>query len=67
MNTASTSHRFPGEESALRRIGRFFYFAALPGLAVFGTYILLRGTGATFQNFGQWQDLVVWSANAHLH
>jgi hypothetical protein len=39
-------------------MGRFFYFAALLGLALFGTYILLRGTGATLKNFDQWQGLV---------
>lgn len=41
-----------------RWIGRSFYFAALLGLGIFGTYILLRGTGATLQNFDQWHDLV---------
>ena len=38
--------------------GRAFYFAALLGLGVFGTYILLRGTGATYKNFDQWHDLI---------
>ena len=46
------------EQHAFRLIGRSFYFAALLGLGIFGSYILLRATGATFQNFGQWNDLV---------
>jgi hypothetical protein len=41
-----------------RSTGRFFYFAALAGLLAFGTYIILRATGATSRNFGQWRDLV---------
>ena len=60
MNTTarSTARQFPFEDRAFRWIGRSFYFAALLGLAIFGTYILLRGTGATFKNFDQWNDLV---------
>jgi hypothetical protein len=42
----------------LRWTGRFFYFACLTGLGLFGIYILLRGTGGTFKNFDQWKDLV---------
>lgn len=62
----------PAEERLLRWTGRWFYFAALAGLGVFGTYIVLRATGATFRNFGQWRELVsglpmptasVWIAN----
>ena len=58
MHSASISSQAPAEERAFRWIGRSFYFAALLGLGIFGTYILLRGTGATFENFGQWKDLV---------
>lgn len=42
----------------VRWTGRFFYVACFTGLGLFGTYILLRGTGNTFKNFDQWQDLV---------
>ena len=59
---ASTIHEVNAvnaiEDRAFRWIGRSFYFAALLGLGIFGTYILLRGTGATFRNFDQWNDLV---------
>lgn len=64
--------RVPVEERLLRWTGRFFYLAALAGLAIFGTYIILRATGATFRNFEQWHELVaglpmptasVWIAN----
>lgn len=48
----------PVEERLLRWVGRCFYFAALAGLGVFGTYIILRASGATFENFEQWHDLV---------
>lgn len=59
MNTGqSTTRQFPAEVGAIRWLGRLFYFAALLGLGIFGTYILLRGTGATFKNFDQWNDLV---------
>lgn len=47
----------PGQ-AAYRWTGRVFYMAALLGLSTFGAYILLRATGATFQNFQQWKDLV---------
>jgi hypothetical protein len=43
---------------AFRWTGRLFYLAALLGLGVFGTYILLRGTGVTFKNFEQWGGLL---------
>ena len=46
------------EEPAFRWMGRSFYFAALLGLGIFGTYILLRATGTTINNFAQWNDLV---------
>jgi len=46
------------EERLVRWIGRFLYSAALLGLGIFGTYIVLRGTGVTFRNFDQWHDLV---------
>jgi len=46
------------QQQLFRWLGRFFYFAALLGLATFGTYIVLRGAGATYENFGQWHDLV---------
>lgn len=38
--------------------GRYFYYACLVGLGAFGIYIILRGAGSTFKNFGQWHDLV---------
>jgi len=46
------------EERLFRLSGRFFYFAAFAGLMAFGTYIILRATGVTSRNFGQWRDLV---------
>jgi hypothetical protein len=52
-----SSQAQPGQ-LAVRWTGRVFYLAALLGLGIFGTYILLRATGATFQNFQQWKDLV---------
>lgn len=57
MNTLSTMHRFPAN-GAFRWAGRAFYLAALVGLVVFGIYIVLRASGATFKNFDQWKDLV---------
>lgn len=51
MNTASR------HSPAFLWTGRLFYYAALVGLAIFGVYILLRATGATFQNFSQWGSL----------
>jgi hypothetical protein len=47
----------PGQV-AVRWTGRLFYIAALLGLGIFGSYILLRATGATFQNFHQWKLLI---------
>jgi hypothetical protein len=52
-----SSQAQPGQ-LAVRWTGRVFYLAALLGLGIFGSYILLRATGATFQNFQQWKDLV---------
>lgn len=40
--------------SVNRWTGRFFYMAALLGMVIFGTYILLRASGATFKTFEQW-------------
>ena len=57
MNT-TTSPQLPAIDSALRWTGRVFYFAALAGLVVFGIYIVLRATGATFKNFDQWNAFV---------
>ncbi|MEP7242676.1 MAG: DUF2306 domain-containing protein [Gammaproteobacteria bacterium] len=54
----AASHRLPTDDRLFRWIGHYFYFAALVGLGIFGTYIVLRGTGATFKNFDQWHDLV---------
>jgi hypothetical protein len=56
--TAQNTRRLPADAGTVRWIGRAFYFAALVGLTVFGSYILLRGAGATFKNFNQWNDLV---------
>lgn len=39
-------------------IGRLFRVAAFAGLGMFGSYIALRATGATFENFGQWRALL---------
>ncbi len=52
-----SSQAQPGQ-AAFRWTGRLFYMAALLGLGIFGSYILLRATGATFQNFQQWKDLL---------
>ena len=68
----ATARPVSAEERLLRWTGRFFYFAAMAGLGVFGAYIVLRATGTTFSNFGQWRELVaglpmptasVWIAN----
>ena len=45
-------------ERTVHWIGRSFYVAALAGLSIFGVYILLRSTGFTASNFGQWNELV---------
>jgi len=44
--------------ASLNRLGRFFYWAALAGLAAFGVYIVTRAAGATSANFEQWRALV---------
>ena len=56
--TAALSRPLPAEDRLFRWSGRLFYVAALLGLATFGTYIVLRGAGATDKNFQQWHDLV---------
>ena len=48
----------PVEKRLLGWIGRAFGIATLLGLGMFGGYIALRATGATFANFGQWQALI---------
>jgi hypothetical protein len=61
VNTALSlgdARQAKAEGRLFRWIGRSFYLAALLGLAIFGTYILLRGTGATVKNFDQWRDLI---------
>ena len=59
VNTTATqpSATRPANDPAFRWTGRIFYLAALVGLGTFGTYILLRATGATFANFDQWKSL----------
>lgn len=51
----------PVEQRLLGWIGSLFRVAALAGLAMFGSYIALRATGATFENFGQWRALIAGS------
>lgn len=46
------------EQRALHWLGRAFHVAAVVGLALFGAYIVLRASGATVKNFGQWRALV---------
>lgn len=46
------------DERLLRWSGRLFRLVALAGMAVFGSYILLRASGATFRNFAQWRPLL---------
>jgi len=41
-----------------RWTGRVFYTASLLGLGIFGSYILLRATGVTAENFHQWKALI---------
>jgi hypothetical protein len=43
---------------ALRWTGRIFYLAALVGMGIFGTYIVLRAAGVTSRNFHQWHELL---------
>lgn len=50
--------RAPTEDRLFHWTGRFFYLATLMGMGIFGIYIVLRATGATAKNFGQWHDLV---------
>ncbi len=47
----------PSRDAAFRWTGRVFYIAALVGLGIFGSYILLRAFGVTFANFHQWSGL----------
>ena len=47
----------PSRDTAFRWTGRVFYIAALVGLGIFGSYILLRAFGVTFANFHQWSGL----------
>lgn len=42
----------------LQWIGRGFQVATLAGLLAFGIYIVLRASGGTPRNFGQWKALV---------
>jgi len=48
----------PAQARLLGWAGRLFHFAAMAGLGLFGLYIVLRATGATFRNFDQWHALV---------
>jgi Predicted membrane protein (DUF2306) len=51
-------HPTLAEDRLLRWSGRLFYFTTLAGSAIFAIYVLLRGTGTTFENFVQWKDLI---------
>ncbi|GGD49349.1 DUF2306 domain-containing protein [Pseudoxanthomonas indica] len=46
------------EDRLLHWLARAFAIAALVGLTLFGTYIVLRASGATVRNFGQWRALI---------
>jgi hypothetical protein len=48
----------PVEDRLLGWIGRLLSIATWVGLGTFGSYIVLRATGATFKNFEQWQALL---------
>jgi hypothetical protein len=48
----------PADDRLFRWTGSLFYFASVGGSGLFGIYIVLRATGATFSNFQQWQALV---------
>lgn len=48
----------PVDDRLLRWVGRLFRVATWVGLGAFGSYIVLRATGATFRNFEQWQALL---------
>ena len=55
---ATPGSQDPATGRLLRGLGRFFQGATWVGLAMFGTYILLRASGATSRNFSQWHALV---------
>ncbi len=55
---ADGSLRRPVDDRLLRWIARLFRIATWVGLGAFGSYIVLRATGATLRNFGQWQALL---------
>ena len=57
MNRRPPVHA-PTEDRLFRWTGRFFYLATLLGMGTFGVYIVLRATGRTSENFGQWDALV---------
>lgn len=52
--TPRSQERVSPETLPLLWIGRAFRLGALVGLAAFGAYIVLRASGATPRNFGQW-------------
>jgi hypothetical protein len=54
----STTTQTRPARAAAQWTGRFFYLAAFLGLGIFGIYILLRATGATFETFHQWRQLI---------
>ena len=62
MDLSPARARPPGadapEQRLLRGLGRTFQLLALVGLVAFGLYIVLRATGASQRNFGQWHALV---------
>jgi len=58
LTNSTQPGRAERDERLLRWLGRCFYFASLPGLGIFGTYIVLRASGATYKNFEQWHDLI---------
>ncbi len=62
MDLSPARARPPGadasEQRLLRGLGRTFQLLALVGLVTFGLYIVLRATGASQRNFGQWRALV---------
>ena len=48
----------PFDDRLLGGIGRIFSIATYVGFGLFGAYIVLRASGATAKNFGQWQALL---------
>ena len=58
MSRASEPPAMTAATQLPRWIGRFFQFATLAGLGLFGLYIGLRASGATPANFEQWHALV---------